>query len=297
MRALPHRSARSARFAVTQASTATLVLILALVTPQHAGPPDARDGAAASGVGPAPVALAHAPAGTTKAHAPTQPVWRVTGLGDSVTAGTRCDCEDFVLRYATLTRKHTGARVVAHNLGVPGATSNDLLLLLGQPSVARTVAGSDIVLITIGANDLGGNLADWQQDRCPIACFEATMSTIQSNIAAIVDRIQQLRRGQATEILVTDYWNVFADGAPAIRLGQTYQSLSDQVTRRANTAICGGAVGAGASCVDLYAPFKGDGTTDPTPLLADDGDHPDARGHQVIAQALAAHGWAGVTRS
>ena len=44
----------------------------------------------------------------------------------------------------------------------------------------------------------------------------------------------------------------------------------------------------GAVPVDLYAPFKGAGDVDPTPLLADDGDHPDAAGHALIARVLLA---------
>ena len=41
--------------------------------------------------------------------------------------------------------------------------------------------------------------------------------------------------------------------------------------------------------VDIYTPFKGaDGSTDDTALLADDGDHPNAAGHQLIATALLA---------
>ena len=40
--------------------------------------------------------------------------------------------------------------------------------------------------------------------------------------------------------------------------------------------------------MSTYVVFKGaDGKTDPTSLLAADGDHPNARGHQRIAQALA----------
>jgi len=40
--------------------------------------------------------------------------------------------------------------------------------------------------------------------------------------------------------------------------------------------------------VDLYSPFKGDGSKDPTSRLASDGDHPNSAGHQLIASALLA---------
>jgi lysophospholipase L1-like esterase len=38
----------------------------------------------------------------------------------------------------------------------------------------------------------------------------------------------------------------------------------------------------------MYTPFKGQGQVDCTPLLAADGDHPNARGHQVLAAAVLA---------
>jgi lysophospholipase L1-like esterase len=220
------------------------------------------------------------------------PSWTVTALGDSVTAGTACDCNPFVDTYATLTEKATGVQVSAHNLGLPGETAAELVAgLAADASVATTVAGSDIVLVTIGANDLTDDLDQWTDGNCDLSCFQSSMPEIRADLAAIVDRIHALRAGRPTEILVTDYWNVFRDGDVAAQLGAAYVTISDEVTKLANTAICAGARSSGAACIDLYAPFKGNGTSNPTALLADDGDHPDAAGHQVIADALAAHGW------
>jgi lysophospholipase L1-like esterase len=69
------------------------------------------------------------------------------------------------------------------------------------------------------------------------------------------------------------------------------RSASDLLTRETNREIQAASVAVGATYVDLYQPFRGaSGSDDPTALLADDGDHPDARGHQVIADALLAAG-------
>jgi len=63
---------------------------------------------------------------------------------------------------------------------------------------------------------------------------------------------------------------------------------ANEATAYADNAILRAARAQGATYVSTYGVFKGaDGRTDPTPLLAADGDHPNARGHQVIAQALA----------
>jgi lysophospholipase L1-like esterase len=63
------------------------------------------------------------------------------------------------------------------------------------------------------------------------------------------------------------------------------------LTQQVNEVVRSAAVSGDATYVDLFAPFKGvAGDDDATPLLADDGDHPNAAGHQVIARALLAAG-------
>ncbi|TQS46087.1 SGNH/GDSL hydrolase family protein [Cryptosporangium phraense] len=227
---------------------------------------------------PTPVASATRPAGP----------WTITALGDSVTAGSACDCAPFVALYAGLTEAGAGVRTTARNLGVPGQTSDELLAALaGGTSASWDVADSDIVVVTIGANDLAGDLAAWQDGDCDVGCFQSDIPAIRANVAATVRRIRELRDGQPTEVLVTDYWNVFRDGDQAASLGAAYRTVSRQVTALADTAICAGARSEAATCVDLAGPFG----PDPTALLADDGDHPDAEGHAQIAAALARHGW------
>jgi acyl-CoA thioesterase-1 len=61
---------------------------------------------------------------------------------------------------------------------------------------------------------------------------------------------------------------------------------SEEATAYANNAVLGAARATGATYVSTSSVFKGaNGRTDPTSLLAADGDHPNARGHQLIAQA------------
>ena len=59
------------------------------------------------------------------------------------------------------------------------------------------------------------------------------------------------------------------------------------ITGYTNNALRAAATAGRATYVSTLAAFKGpDGTADPTPLLAGDGDHPDALGHAAIADAL-----------
>ena len=87
-------------------------------------------------------------------------------------------------------------------------------------------------------------------------------------------------------VLVDNYWNVFTDGAVArADGGQEQLDWSAEVTKAANLAIAKAASGSGDLSVDLVKPFKRGGDEDPTPLLADDGDHPNAAGVKAIVAA------------
>ena len=226
---------------------------------------------------------------------PTSGLLTVVGLGDSVTAGAQCDCINFVDQLATSLSARDRVPTTAINLGVDGLTAAGLVEQLRDTTVSRTLAAGDVVVITIGANDLQPALDRWDntqlraadQGGCSGTCDDATLDAVGTDVAAVVARVRQLRGARPTQVLVTDYWNVFEDGAigKADR-GPAYLAWSDALTRRLNKRICAAAVAQNATCVDLYAPFKGDGAEDPTALLADDGDHPDADGHQVISQTL-----------
>jgi lysophospholipase L1-like esterase len=215
----------------------------------------------------------------------------VVGIGDSVTAGSHCGCTDFVHLYARQLPPSEGGPATAVNLGVGGSTSADLRSDLEHPSATtEAVSRADIVLVTIGANELAPLQRTWARAGCGSDCWQDSVDGVRSNISAIVDDIHRLRHGEPTTILVTNYWNVFIDGQVARRQKElSYLRWSDRLTRAVNGAICSGARSAGARCVDLYAPFKGGhGGKDPTHLLAADGDHPNAAGHRLIARVLLA---------
>lgn len=214
---------------------------------------------------------------------------RVVGIGDSVTAGNACNCVDFVRLYArALTSRGTPA--TASNLGAGGLTSTQLLDELGRPGPLRdAVAGGDVLLVTIGANDLYPALQQWSNGGCPPSCWGPQVARVGATVGQLVSLAKKLRGDPHEQVLVTGYWNVFDDGdeAAAAR-GTAYLAWSDRLSRALNAALCDAARRTGATCVDLYTPFKGDGSRNPTPLLAADGDHPNAAGHRLIAGALLA---------
>ena len=190
-----------------------------------------------------------------------------------MTAGSACDCTDFVHRYAAQVPANAGGPARAVNLGVGGQTSAELLSEIGSGgAMAQQVAAADVLLVTIGANDLVPLQDTWSSSGCAASCSSPAVQAVGRNITGIVDHAKALRGGRPIRILVTDYWNVFEDGDVASAShGSAYLAWSDALSRQLNASVCSAARGAGATCVDLYAPFKGDGSRNPTALLAGDG--------------------------
>lgn len=200
-------------------------------------------------------------------------VWHVVGLGDSVTSGHGCDC-DFVADYAALTAQRTGRRVQSANLGADGQTSAQLIDRLTTDASTAGQAGD----VRLGR-------------------FDDELRALGDNIASIVSLIRGVRGDAATEVLITNYWNVFEDGDRAVaRHGSQYLDMARTITDRANDRICSAATANGARCVDLRSPFeRAPGGVDT--VLQQDGDHPNAAGHALIAQSLAAQGWSDLASS
>jgi len=214
----------------------------------------------------------------------------VVGVGDSVTSATVCACTGFVESYAAHLPAEAGGPAREVNLGTDGLTADGLRVLMTTPSpTAAGVAQGDILLVTIGANDLMPLLSRWRATGCPASCYSPAVDAVGADVRDILTAAKALRGQRPTRILVTDYWNVFADGDIArASEGPGYLRWSDELTRALNSRICSVARNAGAICVDLYTPFKGDGGLNPTGLLAADGDHPNAAGNRIISSALLA---------
>ena len=243
---------------------------------------------------PGPTPTPPAPTPTTPIPTPESrsapPPLHVVGLGDSVMAGTNCGCPGMVEEYADALDRRTGRTAHVANLGQDGAVTADVLQgLAGTPRTKSAVAAADVVVVTVGANDLEPQRAAWQSSGCAARCYESAAGAVGRRLERALHALAADRGGRTDHVLVTDYWNVFRDGQVALDAdGAAERAWSERVTAAANRDICAAAQRSGAVCVDLIPPFKGAGHRDPTPLLAGDGDHPNAAGMRAIVAALLA---------
>ncbi|MBF8417892.1 GDSL-type esterase/lipase family protein [Heyndrickxia coagulans] len=87
----------------------------------------------------------------------------ITAIGDSLTRGTGDTAGKGYAGYtADEVKKKTKKAVLLQNNGIKGLTSSGLLEQIKQPQIKRELRNADIILLTIGGNDLfaGGEALD-----------------------------------------------------------------------------------------------------------------------------------------
>jgi acyl-CoA thioesterase-1 len=242
--------------------------------------------AVAGPLGNSPVAASDVvPADTSRPAAKTAVV---IGLGDSVPAGLNCSCTNFVAAYATKAADAAHRTATVHNDAVPGSTSADLVDALADAAVTAQLRSATTVLIMTGANDFAEAFAAVSEGAPAAKTYAPVAAAVQTNVTTIVKRIHALN-GRA-HVVVLDYWAAMKDGAVAEEAyDHATMTAAAQSTAAVNGALAKAAKAAKAGYVSTYVPFKGaDGRGDPTSLLLDDGDHPNAAGHRLIAKTLLA---------
>ena len=279
--------ARHRRGVLVGTVLAVIVTIALMTTATWA--PTSPDGmvASAATAGPetpqpeTPTSSPPAPGPATRL-APTGPV-RLVGLGDSVMSGTNCDCDGVTDELAESLHATWKVPVIQANLGDPGATTDDLLEdLTHDRYTIGAVRHADVVVVIIGANDVTDDLDVWRRTGCDRSCYLPHVRQMRSRLGRILARITDLEGNRPFGLVVDGYWNILTDGHTALRQGGMPQlSWSRAVTASVDSAIKDAAGAAGAHYVELRSVFS----TAPDPLLADDGDHPNAAGVKAIARA------------
>jgi lysophospholipase L1-like esterase len=203
-----------------------------------------------------------------------------------VPRGANCDCTPYPQLTADDLAKKTGRTVTAGNDAVNGATSADVLdQLQSDRAVIAHARSADAIELEVGANDVAYSNA------CGTAvhCYAGRLPALESNLRAIVARARELTSPHTLEIVLLDYWSVWLGGRYAAERGPAYVTAAEDLTDRVDAIIKKTAQDSGAVYVDLRAAFKGPSYQyDETRFLSNDGDHPNAAGHEQIAKAVAA---------
>ena len=200
--------------------------------------------------------------------------------------GTNCKCTPYPPLTASGLTAKTGQSVTAANDAVPGyTTSNVLHQLQSDNAVIDHVRTADAVEIEVGANDVAYS----QSCGSNVDCYAPKIPAIRTNLDEIVARVHELAAGHKVLVVLLDYWSVWLGGQYAAAKGDAYVDAAATVTDEVNTVIKSTAAKTGSAYVDLRAAFKGpDYAYDETHYLSNDGDHPNAAGHQQIADATEA---------
>jgi lysophospholipase L1-like esterase len=212
---------------------------------------------------------------------------RIVVLGDSVAAGSGCDCTPFATLLARHVADRVGRKVAVTNEGRDGLTTAQLRDELDEPPVRSALTKATLVTVTIGANDFDPDLAGSADCLAPAKpdCYRARLDALSNSSRAVLARVRGLVPS-GTPVLVTGYWNVFLDGVVGRQHGSEYVAVSDALTRAVNGVLQQQAIATGGQYVDLYGPFESRSLSGLTSLLAADGDHPSAAGHELIARTL-----------
>ncbi|GAA2467165.1 SGNH/GDSL hydrolase family protein [Terrabacter carboxydivorans] len=213
----------------------------------------------------------------------------VVGLGDSVPSAETCGCVGYVEQVGSQLQSLTHHSWVVHNDATGGWTTADVADDLGSPSTQSHLASADLVLVEVGANDFNLDRVD-DQGCFPAAgssCWASTITGLHDGLLRIIQGIRGIDHRPDLRIALLGYWNVTVDGSVGRRLGEDFVLGSDELTRLVNTTVEQVATATGSVYVDAYTPLKGvSGTRDPTADLLDDGDHPNATGHVLLANAV-----------
>ncbi|HEX6761754.1 MAG TPA: SGNH/GDSL hydrolase family protein [Gaiellaceae bacterium] len=219
---------------------------------------------------------------TKTAAPPHRGVVTVVALGDSVPRGTNCSCTPYPELSADGLASASGQGATTDNDSVAGATTATVLEQLeSDDTVIADLHAADVVEVEIGANDVGYSTSCGTT----ASCYASRVPAMRSRLRQIVDVARSLAPRKAVVVLL-DYWSVWLGGKYADAKGEAYVDAAARVTDQVDDAIRSTAAESGSDYVDLRAAFKGpDYSYDETHYLSNDGDHPNAAGHQKIAVA------------
>jgi lysophospholipase L1-like esterase len=216
-------------------------------------------------------------------------------LGDSLAAnvGVADPLKGYVSRFHSYLERETGHSLGLLNLGVPGESSisiydGQLTRALVEIERRRNDGNPDtrvaVVTLDLGANDLLGHVTsqdclDFPRGSACQARLEASLDTFRTNFEEIVPTVLSSLEPDAQFYIMT-FYNPYALGT-----NLSLETLSNDVVDQLNSVIKETARANGVPVADVR-PLMGNNAGAWTHILSGD-IHPNAKGYQVLAFALA----------
>jgi lysophospholipase L1-like esterase len=201
--------------------------------------------------------------------------FRIVALGDSVTDGTGDAPERGYVGRLVEELRDRGRRVSLHNLAEPGDETDDLLRKLDSPETLARIGEAQLILMSIGGNDLTHGLRGRMDEEGTGDLLEsdAVLARASANLKQILTRVRAAN--PTAPIRLIGLYNPF-EVLPSAEAQVRAQLLSwNAAIERATFDFKDVLV---VPVADLFA--------ERPDRLAGDRFHPGPRGHELIADRL-----------
>ena len=209
--------------------------------------------------------------GSTPVAAGNRKTVHLVALGDSLTHGFGDVSGRGYVGDVSQYYRSAGKQVIQSNLGIDGLTSDGLQKELQQTSVQHVIGSADVVLVSIGGNDLNDSAGLPQLDATRIAKAEANFT---ANLTSILAEIRRLNPSASVVLvgLYNPYGTVVATASQTNAIVQTWDLREDLVAAKLPGVIV-------VQTFDLFQ-------LHPSQFLYLDHFHPNQAGYQRIADRI-----------
>jgi lysophospholipase L1-like esterase len=199
---------------------------------------------------------------------------RILVLGDSLARGTGDETgQGFALDVLEAYRKRGPAEVT--NLGVGGSESPEVLALAKSPTVRARAAEADLILLSVGGNDLS-HAASAFGDQSATGLADAVSDARGRFVENLRETLRALREANpVAPILVVGLYDPFSGEAGPGRLGSSVILQWNNLAAETVLAF------PGVTVIPTFDIFQGR-----SDRLAPDKYHPNREGYRMIAERM-----------